>query len=144
MPLTRIATYLFIAVTAVVILLVCVTKETRTEINRATGAMRTQSTRCGIFKSSRREIPNWVSGRAAALGVNTDAEWQLLTVRTDGLLTTSRGCSLAPEAYQLSNWKESPLNPEDSDRFVRAFIQASEAQRKEMIGKLADGETAFP
>ena len=144
MRLSRIASSLFIAVIAVVILLVCTFNETRTEINRATGAMRTRSTWLGIVKKPWTETPNWVSSRAAALGVNTDAEWQLLGVRTDGLMTTSRGCNRAPEAYHLSLWKESPLATEDGDRFVLAFTKASESERQKMIEKLCDGEAAFP
>ena len=144
MRLNRIATFLFFTVVAVVILLICTFKETRTEINRATGAMRTQSTRLGIFKKPWTETSNWLSKRAAALGVNTDADWQLLTVRTDGLMTTSRGCNRAPEAYHLSLWKESPLAPEDADRFVLAFTKASESEREELIRKLIDGEWDCP
>jgi hypothetical protein len=144
MQLHRIATFIAIAAIAVAILSYCPLKETWTEVNAATGAMRTRNAYFFVFEQPWEGRPTWVSIRAAELGVNTDAEWQQITHHTDRLMLLSHGCSRAPEAYFISLCDESQLTPEQRDRFVIAFTKASEPARKEMIGKLVDGETAVP
>ena len=131
---------------AALAVVVAVHSETWTEINRATGAMRTRKTHGWIFARPWVETPTWVSVRAAGLGLKTDSEWQLLTHLHSNLIVTSRGCGLSPVSYYLQGQHSDPddLSDAERDRFVISFVKGTEADREELIRKHQDSTFAEP
>lgn len=113
-------------------------KETWSEMNHATGAMRTRSTRALVFDKPWVETSTWVSERAAQLGIDTDSEWQILSYRREYLGIVTRGCGRTPASFQLRFTDESELSQEEQDAFVRNFVKADDPARKTMIRELAD------
>ena len=140
-------TYLFIILCPLVLALlagIATNHETWTEMNRATGAMRTRSTRAFVFAKPWSATSTWVSERAARLGIDTDSEWQLLSHREMHWGAVAHGCGKAPASFYLRTADESVLSQEEQDDFIRSFVDADEESRERMIHELMDGVHASP
>lgn len=134
-------TYLFVILCPIAFVLlagIATNQESWTEINAATGATRTRTTKALVFAKPWVERSTWVSERAAQLGINTDSDWQLLGHHklTWGIAT--RGCGIAPASFYLSTQNEAEPPQEEQDSFIRSFVKADEGTRKRMIRELAD------
>ena len=112
--------------------------ETITEINAATGSMRTRSTFAGFLKGAWKESPTWVSERAKDVGLATDHEWQHFGSSRHVGLTISKGCSRAPVSYQLRSVRNDEIPEEQRDAFVRRFIGATEKEREAILRQFYD------
>jgi hypothetical protein len=128
---------IFAATIAVVAIAMLLTQpETVTEINAATGTVRTRRIFAGLLKGAWKESPTWVSERARHLGVVTGHEWQLLSKHSHIGFIVSRGCSKAPVSYQLRSVPEDEIPEEQRDTFVRQFAEATEKEREAILRQL--------
>jgi hypothetical protein len=119
------------------------TSERYSEANRATGAIRTRTTRALVFKGGWKEKPTWLSERAKELGLNSDHQWQYLGRRTTThFIWVSRGSGKTPASFPIRYLDPEDLSQEQQDQFVARFVQGTEKEREDLIRQIADG--SFP
>lgn len=134
-------TYLFVFLFPLALVLlvgIATNRESWTEINTATGAMRTRTTHAVVFTKPWVEKSTWVSERAAQLGINTESSWQLLSHREDNWGMVRRGCGETPASFHFSIPYSPELSQEQEDSFIRSFVKADEETRRKLIRELVD------
>jgi hypothetical protein len=134
-------TYLFVILCPIALaLLVGITtnQESWTEINAATGATRTRTTKALLFAKPWVERSTWVSEQAAQLGINTNSDWQLLGHHKQTWGIATRGCGTAPASFHLRSSDQTVLSTGEQEAFVRSFVKADEETRERLIRELAD------
>ncbi|MEK7953892.1 hypothetical protein [Luteolibacter soli] len=122
-------------------LLVLTRSESITEINAATGNIRTRTTVAWLWKGAWKESSTWVSERAKHLKVPTENKWQTLGIVRQFGTSISRGCNRAPVSYLLTNLREEAVAEGQRDEFVRQFAGATENEREEILRQLLRGES---
>ena len=130
---------IFTAMIAMVAIVMLLTQPERvTEINAATGALRTRHIFAGVLKGAWKESPTWVSKRAEQLGLATDHQWQHLGSRSHVGPIVTRGCARAPASYQLRGFPDDDIPEDQRNAFVRRFVEAPEKEREAILQQLIE------
>lgn len=108
------------------------------EVNTITGASRTKMRYAYVFSTPWDVRSNWVAESALRQGISTEAGWRQISRLSMRLIIRERACATGPAhaSDSLRAIKPDDLNlttSDEIDHFVREFIFADEAKRKEMI-----------
>lgn len=129
-----------IGISLAVIAILSTRFDTVSEMNAATGAMRTRSGSAWLPKGPWKETPTWASERAQRLGIDTRHEWQFLGSRHRFMGLVSRACGDAPASHRLQYVTEEEMTDEQRDTIVRRFTAATEEEREAILDQLFRGE----
>jgi hypothetical protein len=127
-----------LGITLTVIALLSTRVDTVSEINAATGAIRTRSGFAFLPMGPWKETPTWASERAQRLGIDTSHAWQYLGSRHRFMGLLSRACGDTPASHVLK-YLEEEIPEDQHDAFVRQFAAATEVERDAMIKQRSQG-----
>lgn len=114
------------------------------EIDPATGAIRTKTTRALVFTSDWVEKPNWLSLRAKELGLSGRTRWQFFSEKKTGFFVIQQASGRAPESIHVQLLDPSEMDAGERDRFVAAFVSGSENERALLIKNFIEGGSSAP
>ncbi len=110
--------------------------ESISEVNVMTGAIRFKNKYLSVIESDWSVGDTWISQSASRQNIPTDSGWQFLSSSSKRLFTISRGSGRSPVSYQINaiNPEHLELHSKESiDQFVREFVAADEATRRQML-----------
>ena len=136
----------WIALIAIILFLVFLStaSERYSEIDPATGAVRTRTTRALVSTSGWMEEPTWLSLRAAELGLSGETRWQFFNRKKTGFFVIQRASARAPESIDIRHLDPAEMESDERDRFVAAFVNGSEEERASLIRTFYDGSLSTP
>jgi hypothetical protein len=136
----------WIALIAIILFLIFLStaSERYSEIDPATGAVRTRTTRALVSTSDWIEEPTWLSLRAAELGLSGKTRWQYFHCLKTGFFVIQRGCGQAPESIHVQLLDPAEMESDERDRFVAAFVSGTEEDRAALIRDSIDGSASAP
>lgn len=136
----------WIALIAIILFLAFLStaSERYSEIDPATGAVRTRTTRALVFTSDWLEESTWLSRRAAELGLSDKSRWQFFNRTKTGFFMIQRASARAPESIHIRHLDLVEIEIEERDRFVAAFVSGTEEQRASLIRNFVDESSVAP
>lgn len=118
--------------------------ERYSEIDPATGAVRTRTTRALVSTSDWVEEPTWLSLRAVELGLSGETRWQFFNRKRTVFFVIQRASASAPESIHIRHLDPAGMESEERDRFVAAFVNGTEEERAWLIRNFIDGSFSTP